>query len=696
MKMETITPAPALGDDAQAGQTLCAIDRAFATIEFDPAGNILCANPVFLAVMGYDEADLVGQQHSLFCSGAYAASAAYRTMWEKLGQGEFQQGEFCRLRKDGSEVWLQASYNPVTDDTGTTVRIIKIAMDVTAQRLAALEASGKLLAIEQAQSMVEFDLSGRIVGCNDLFRAMKGFEHGQERNFTHKDLCDPAYAQSADYAAFWASLIRGEVASGVFKRRGVSGNEVWIRASYAPILDLGGKPRRIVQFAHDVTEQRRSDAEFEGKVRAIDRAQAMIEFDLAGNVIDANGNFLALMGYGLAEIVGRHHRIFCDPAATQGEEYRALWDKLGRGEFDSGEYKRLRKDGSEVWIQATYNPIFDLNGKPVKVVKFAIDVTEEKTRNTEYAAKVEAIGRSLATIEFDLDGKVITANENFLRTIGYSLREIVGQHHSMFCSPDHIRSKEYRDFWITLNAGQFHSGRFHRIGKYDRDIWIQATYNPILDLMGNPTRIVKYAFDVTEQMVMEKAITERAVQMEGLSQRLADSIHQINGSTGQALGLSLQTKVNAEQGQETLCSAIEAIELIQKSATSIAEIVRIIGEIAGQTNLLAFNAEIEAARAGEHGVGFSVVAGEVRKLAERSSTAARDISRLIDQSNAQVGEGTERSRLARDAFSHIVSSVRDTNGAIETINGLAANQASLTSEVVEQIHRLTEATKGHG
>ncbi|OYZ45480.1 MAG: Biofilm dispersion protein bdlA [Novosphingobium sp. 16-62-11] len=441
-----------------------------------------------------------------------------------------------------------------------------------------------------------------------------------------------------------------------------------------------------------MTDQRRRDAESEGKVRAIERAQAVIEFDLEGNVLDANTNFLTLMGYHIEEIRGRHHRIFCDVSSTQGEDYRAFWDKLGRGEFETGEYKRLRKDGGEVWIHASYNPIFDTSGKPVKVVKFASDVTEEKLRSNEFSAKVDAIGRSLATIEFDLDGKVISANDNFLRTIGYSLREIVGQHHSMFCSPDYIRSAEYRDFWMKLNAGQYHAGRFHRVGKYDRDIWIQATYNPIFDLTGNPVRIVKYAFDVTEQVQMEKAITERAHEMNLLSTQLCKSIAEITGSTEQALSLSLQTRVNAEQGEETLGSAIESIELIQKSATSISEIVRIISEIAGQTNLLAFNAEIEAARAGEHGVGFSVVAGEVRKLAERSSTAARDISRLIDQSNAQVGEGTNRSRMARNAFSDIVSSVQQTNSAIEAITRLASNQAQLTENVVVQISQLSATT----
>ena len=326
------------------------------------------------------------------------------------------------------------------------------------------------------------------------------------------------------------------------------------------------------------------------------------------------------------------------------------------------------------------------------MVKFAVDVTAEKVSAAESAARVEALGRSLAVVEFDLDGKVVSANDNFLRVVGYSLREIVGQHHAMFCSPHYVRSQEYRDFWLRLNKGEFHSGRFHRVGKFDRDIHIQATYNPIFDLRGEPQRIVKYAFDVTEQVLMEKAITDRGADMRRIADGLSHAIEGITRASGTANALSRQTRANAEDGQATLGSAIGAIEQIQKSSSDIAEIVAIISEISGQTNLLAFNAEIEAARAGEHGVGFSVVAGEVRKLAERSSSAAREISRLIQESGARVAEGTERSRAAREAFGHIVESVHRTSDAIEDIANSAGEQQSVSGEVIALIQQLMAAT----
>jgi methyl-accepting chemotaxis protein len=211
---------------------------------------------------------------------------------------------------------------------------------------------------------------------------------------------------------------------------------------------------------------------------AIDRAQAVIEFDLEGRILHANSNFLLTMGYEKDEIIGRQHAMLCDPAFQRSPEYQMFWHSLAKGEFHSGEFKRIRSDGTPVWIQATYSPIFDLDGKPVKVVKFATDITEQKLLAAESRGKLDAIGRSQAVIEFDMRGNVLSANENFLRTMGYTEDEIIGRHHTMFCDPELAKTAEYRHFWADLGQGRFQAGRFQRRGKHDADIWIQATYNP--------------------------------------------------------------------------------------------------------------------------------------------------------------------------------------------------------------------------
>ena len=237
-----------------------------------------------------------------------------------------------------------------------------------------------------------------------------------------------------------------------------------------------------------------------GMLDAINKVQAVIEFGLDGTIQHANENFLKAMGYTLDEIRGKHHSMFVDPDYRDSPGYKQFWEKLGRGEFDAGQYKRIAKGGKEVWIQASYNPVFDGSGKPFKVVKFATDITQQKLQNADYEGQIAAIGKAQAVIEFALDGTVLNANENFLKTLGYSLDEIKGQHHSMFVDAAYRTSPEYKLFWEKLGRGEYDAGQYKRIGKGGREVWIQASYNPIMDLNGKPFKVVKYATDVTAKV----------------------------------------------------------------------------------------------------------------------------------------------------------------------------------------------------
>ena len=234
--------------------------------------------------------------------------------------------------------------------------------------------------------------------------------------------------------------------------------------------------------------------------QALDRVQAIIEFDLDGTVVSANENFLRIFGYELDEVVGKHHRMFCDPDYVESDAYTELWNKLGRGEFHSAEFKRLAKGGKEIWLRASYNPVFDEDGKPVRVVKFATDVTASKLQIAEYEGKIRAIERALAVIEFELDGTVITANENFLHIFGYSLDEVVGKHHRIFCDPGDAETPEYARFWQKLGRGEYEADEFRRIDKKGAEVWLQASYNPIFDMEGRPLKVVKFASDITVEV----------------------------------------------------------------------------------------------------------------------------------------------------------------------------------------------------
>ena len=669
-----------------------AIHRSQAVIEFDLQGNVLWANDNFLGMTGYALDELRGRHHSLMCPADYARSAEYALLWNRLGQGVFDTGVYKRIRRDGRPIWIQATYNPILDSDGRPYKVVKFATDVTDAQLQAAEFEGKMAAIDRAQAVIEFDLHGNILTANENFLSAMGYSLDEVRGKHHRIFCEPEHARSPGYRLFWEKLGRGDFDTGLYKRRASDGRQVWIQATYNPILDAEGKPYKVVKFASDVTESQLRNSDYEGKVAAIDRSQAIAEFSLDGTVLTANRNFLLALGYQADEVVGKHHRIFCPDDYARSAEYRLFWDKLARGEFDAGVYKRRNSRGEEIWIQATYNPIFDADGKPCKVVKFAVDITESQIRNSDYAGKVAAIDRGQAVIEFDLTGKILEANRNFLATLGYRLEEIRGQHHRIFCEAEHVASGEYREFWARLAQGEVFGGRFMRLSKFGQRIWIQATYNPIFDADGQVHKVVKFATDITRQVELEQHLRQKIEQMNLSLHALTRSINQIAETTDDANRMARRTLEEAERGSLTLGRSLDAMEAIGTTAGGIQDIVQVISDIANQTNMLAFNAAIEAARAGEHGLGFSVVADEVRKLAEKSSQATKEINKLILESVKSIAQGSEISRSVGEAFGLIAEGVGKTQQSIEAINGSTAAQLEDAARVNQLIQELDAAT----
>lgn len=502
----------------EAGQ-IAAINTSQAVIHFALDGTILDANELFLRSMGYDLSEIVGRRHSIFVEPEFAGSTEYRQFWEKLGRGDYDAGEFRRLGKSGAPVWLRATYNPVLDVNGQPFKVVKYAFDVTAEKLRQADYEGQIAAIHKSQCVVTFDLDGTIVDANGSFLDAIGYRLEEVQGRHHRMFVDPSYAHSLEYEIFWSDLANGRHRAGEFRRIGKAGRELWLQATYNPVLDQEGNPFKVVKYATAITREKLRQADHQGQIAAIHKSQSVVSFALDGTVLDANDNFLTLTGYRLSEVKTRHHGMFVAVEDRDSPAYIEFWRQLAAGEHQSGEFKRICRDGREVWLQASYNPIFDMNGRPFKVVKNAVDITTEKLRQGDHEGQIAAIGRSQCVVTFDMSGVILDANRNFLDAMGYTLEELVGRHHRLLVEPSLAESDQYRDFWESLRKGTFISSKFRRSGKDGREVWIQASYNPILDLNGKPFKVVKIATDITADVALAADLSRarREVLHDGLT-----------------------------------------------------------------------------------------------------------------------------------------------------------------------------------
>lgn len=361
-----------------------------------------------------------------------------------------------------------------------------------------LRSTGATLgALNKSQAIIEFSPKGKILRANKNFLDAMGYRAGEVVGKHHSIFVGKDHAASKEYQEFWVTLAKGKFMRSEFRRFRKDGSEIWLQASYNPVIGLGGRVTKVVKLATDITGEKMRAAEVQGQVDAIRRSQAVIQFSLDGTILEANENFLKTMGYSAEEIVGKHHSMFVQDSEKHSSGYKRFWDSLGRGEFQSGQYCRLAKGKREIWIRATYNPILDAAGRPYKVVKFATDITDAKLQFADFEGQIAAINKSQAVIEFELDGTIRNANENFLKTLGYSADEVIGRHHRMFVAPEEAMSPAYQRFWSNLGLGNYQSGQYKRIGKGGKEVWIEASYNPILDMNGRPFKVVKYATDIT-------------------------------------------------------------------------------------------------------------------------------------------------------------------------------------------------------
>ena len=524
---------------------------------------------------------------------------------------------------------------------------------------------GQVAAIGRSQAIIEFSLDGIILDANDNFLNTVGYSIDEIRGKHHGIFVEPEYRNSFEYKIFWNRLGLGEFDAGRYKRVGKNAKQVWIQASYNPIFDINNRPFKVVKYATDITEETIRNADYSGQLAAISKSQAVIEFGLDGTILHANSNFLNVLGYTLDEVKGMHHSMFVESGFQHTSEYRLFWEKLARGEYDAGQYKRLAKNGREIWIQASYNAIMDADNKPLKVVKYATDITEEKIRNADFSGQLVAIAKSQAVIEFSMDGVVLNANDNFLNVLGYSLSDIKGKHHGMFVEPAQRQSTDYKMFWARLGRGEYDAGQYKRIGKDGREIWIQASYNPIMDANNKPFKVVKYATDVTEKVRNASAIKLAVDQVQDV----------VNAAVEGDLTLRIPVEGKTEL-LEILCGGVNSLldnmsDIVSQIKSAADEIYTGANEIATGNSDLSARTEQQAANLEETASSMEELtstvklnannAKEANRLAENASRVAADGGELIQQVVTTMNSINESSQKIADIIGVIDGIAFQTN-----------------------------------
>jgi len=578
----------------------------------------------------------------------------------------------------------------------------------------------QIMAIRKAQPVAVYDMDGMILDVNEKFERVFGYSAADVLGKHVSFLVDEATRQSTQYQGAlkeqWDRLRRGEVCEGEARRSTKQGKELWIQYSYNPILGTDGNAYKVVNYFRDVTQQKLTLADQAGQIAAIGKSQAVIEFNMDGTILAANDNFLNALGYTLEEIKGKHHSMFVDEGYRQSPAYKEFWAKLNRGEYDAAEYKRIGKGGKEVWIQASYNPILDLNGRPFKVVKYATDVTRQKLINADYQGQIAAISKAQAVIEFQMDGTIITANPNFLNALGYALEEIKGRHHSMFVEEAYRQSTDYSEFWSRLRRGEYQAAQYKRIGKGGREVWIEASYNPILDLNGRPFKVVKYATDITPQKnavnaMMADAIMLSQAAVEGkLATRADVTRHQgdyrkvvegVNRTLDAVIG---PLNVAARYVDDISAGLVEASEILQAMAANdytrrlsgSSKRVTITDTYNGDFNTIKnnLNACIEALE----GVGVATnqtadtVAASIKSIGQNSqalSSASQQLSATSQQMSANAEETSAQASTVATATQQVTTNLNsvatgaeEMTSTVQSISSNASEAAKVASEAV--------------
>lgn len=632
---------------------LTAIEKSQGSIELDLDGKVITANQIFLDVLGYTLEETQSQHHSAFVTPEYANSQEYKDFWATLNRGEYVSGRFKRIGKQGKNIWLQASYNPIIDEHGKPYKVVKYATDISAQVLMEEQAKTlSLVANETDNSVIITDAHGLIEYVNPGFTKLTGIPFDNAIGKKPGQLLQGKYTDPETKKRIRDKLEAKKPFYEEILNYTKQGEPYWISLAINPVFDAKGVLQKFVSIQTNINETKLRTLEFLAKLEAISKVSGTTEFTADGIITDANENFCQVVGYRLDEIKGKHHRIFIDDAQKNSADYKAFWESLNRNEPQVGQFKRIDKHGKERWLEASYNPIVNEEGKVIKVVQFATDITAQYQSTRALEAAVE---ESKQVIELaksgDLSKRVpIEGKSGAIASLCDGLNTLIDS---------------MSEFLLNIReAGETIHTAANEISSGNNDLSSR-----------------------TEEQA--SSLEQTASSME----ELASAVKQNADSAKQANQMAEVASQVAIRGGEVVCDVVNTMSAINASARKIEDIITVIDGIAFQTNILALNAAVEAARAGEQGRGFAVVAGEVRNLAQRSASAAKEIKALISESVSKAEGGVKLVENAGATMQEIVSSVKRVTDIMGEITAASQEQSNGIDQVNVAINSMDEVTQ---